>query len=227
MNLKDKPRLFVDLDGTLAEWRNIELTIDKQDDAESAAKKLFDILQIPGYFYSLKENSSLVNAIKNIIKENNIDVYILTCYPENGPASSPLKEKDMWLDKNLPEIKKENRIYVPYGKCKNDYIPGGIKKEDTLLDDKSSNLHEFVEGGGQGIKFLNGVNSSYGTWIGNRITINKSGEDLAIDLNNIILNKKQIVDKKPARIHNYFNYKTFDFKTALEPIKDEYELYIK
>lgn len=221
---KEKNRLFVDIDGTLAEWRNIQIDLEENEDAESAAQKLFDILQTPGYFFSLRPNKNVVNAVKEVIQKNNVDVYILTCYPPDKEIASPKKEKDMWLDKYLPEIDSSHRIYVPYGEAKSNYVPKNISKSDFLFDDKTSNLEDFEQMGGTGIKLLNGINSTFGSWRGNQINYLRTESHMAKGLEDIVVKNTKIVDAKPPRRKDSFDYNNFNFKLYAEEMEDLKEL---
>lgn len=95
-------RLFIDMDGTLATFNQI-------DKIESLYEE--------GYFYNLKPYENVIKAVKDIIKENKeIDVYILSAYLSDSDYA--LKEKNAWLDKYLPEITKEKRLFLPCGENK-------------------------------------------------------------------------------------------------------------
>ena len=74
------------------------------------------------------------------------------------------KDKDVIIDKHLPFINRENRIYIPYDAKKTDYIQ--ITSCDYVLDDLTTNLVEVEESGGHGIKLLNGINANKRTWKG-------------------------------------------------------------
>lgn len=213
-----KPRLFVDSDGTLAEWRNISLRLTDEDDAEAAAKKLFDILQTPGYFYSLQPNQNVVDAVRELALNDKYEVFILTCYPTDGERSSPRKEKDLWFDKYLPEVDEKHRIYVPYGECKTHYIPNGLSCNDVLLDDKTSNLRDFVIGGGRGLKLLNNINSSNGSWQGSRLSYLRGGHSMAEAISVVLESYDLIRDAKPPRNTTHFDYEHFDFGRYFEEI---------
>ena len=90
--METRKRLFIDMDGTLAEYRTFE-----------SMEQYFQ----NGYFSSLKPLQHVVDAIKEFHKNNpNVEIYILSACPADSNAPA---EKDEWLDKYLPEVKKENR----------------------------------------------------------------------------------------------------------------------
>lgn len=136
-----KQRIFVDMDGTLCEWKYASIE-------EVAAK---------GYFLSLAPQQSVVNAVKKLIQTGKYEVIVLSSVFNDDHS---IQEKNEWLDQHLPELKK--RIYVPYGEKKKDFI-ANKEATDVLLDDFSKNLHEWH---GIGIKVMNGVNGTKGTWKG-------------------------------------------------------------
>lgn len=195
---QNKPRLFVDMDGTLAEWRPISLKIENDEDRFIVLSKLNEILLTPGYYESLKPNTNLVNAINRLV--GTFDIYILSCAIEKEGIPNPAIEKRKWLDKYLPGIDEKHRIFVPDGKNKADYIPEGIKRTDYLLDDFTKNLLEFKEAGGEGIKALNLVNGNYGKWTGNSINIFLDSETISENIYSIITCGKDIKNDPPEKI---------------------------
>lgn len=143
-----KPRFFIDMDGTLAEWRDIKSNSE---------------LYQKGYYESLKPNNYLLKEVKNLIKEGK-DIYILSSFLSDSDYA--LKEKNIWLNKYLPELPVQKRIFVPYGDVKYKYLPSKITSFDYLIDDHTKNLLDWKEAGGTGIKFLNGINHIKGVWQG-------------------------------------------------------------
>lgn len=143
-----KPRFFIDMDGTLAEWRDIKSNSE---------------LYQKGYYESLKPNNYLLEEVKNLIKEGK-DIYILSSFLSDSDYA--LKEKNIWLNKYLSELPVQKRIFVPYGDVKYKYLPSKITSFDYLIDDHTKNLLDWKEAGGTGIKFLNGINHIKGVWQG-------------------------------------------------------------
>lgn len=174
-----KNRLFLDMDGMLAEYRTFE-------SEEQYLQK--------GYYISLKPHMNVIEAIKKIITtEPNIDVYVLSAYFD-VPGAIAVKEKNDWLNKYLPEVDMEHRIYTVCGQPKQKFIPNGIGKNDYLMDDYSKNLTMWEDGGGIGIKLLNGINGRIGTWDGAMVSYKKSADDIANSIVNIIHNREMIRD---------------------------------
>ena len=138
-------RLFIDMDGVLA-------VFDPDKSLEEVA--------MPGYFRNLAPMSNVVAAVKAIINNygSEYEVYSLS----STLHEEAIQDKSYWLDKVLPELPKENRIFVPYGKMKKDYI-AELHDSDILIDDFSKNLREWH---GVAIKLMNGINGTKGTWCG-------------------------------------------------------------
>ena len=166
MDNEIKFKLFVDLDGTAAEFKNV-----------SQIEQLYE----PGYFYNLKPNMNVINAVKEIIKNRKscVEVYILSAYLSDSKYA--LDEKKMWCDKYFPEIDDEHRLFPTCGEDKTQYIAkkfGKINEQYFLLDDYSKNLHSW-EPPARGIKIMNGINGTQGTWQGNSLSLERESEDLA------------------------------------------------
>lgn len=135
-----KKFLFVDMDGTLAEW--------KTDKTEKDTYK-------KGYFYNLKPYPSVLAAVKEIVEVyfDEIKVCILSHYQEDNEYA--LKEKREWLDKYLPDVL--DRFFIPCGHSKAG--PFHIDKDCYLLDDYKNNLDDWEKHQGTPIKLVNGINS--------------------------------------------------------------------
>ena len=173
-------RFFVDMDGTATEFKKVDT---------------LETLYEEGYFYNLKPIENVVDAIKYIIKNHpEIEVYIMSSVLSDSKYA--LSEKNQWLDKYLPEIDRGHRIFPPCGENKLDYIPGGVRDTDLLLDDYTHNL-TLWEPPAKGIKILNGINHTKETWRGNRLRYDKSPEELVENIIEIALNGAIIQDMKP------------------------------
>lgn len=179
-----KPRLFVDMDGTLAEWRKIVLKIECEEDRAIVLQKLNQILLTPGYFRTLKPYQNIVDTITNL--KDIYDIYVISCVIQKEDTPNPLIEKNEWLNEYLPWIDENHRIFVPDGENKTNYIPNGVQISDFLIDDYTKNLTDFRTAGGQGVKLLNDVNGGYGSWKGHCISKDYNKEETTRILHNII-----------------------------------------
>lgn len=158
-----KTRLYVDMDGTIAEWRSIA-------NPETLYQK--------GYFATLSPYRNVVNGIRMLNAAADVELYILSHYlPDSVYA---LSEKKWWISRYLDEIPESHRIFLPCGLDKAKYR---ISEDDFLLDDYSANLHQW---GKTGIKVLNGVNATHGTWTGSRISRMRSAESFCRALTKVL-----------------------------------------
>lgn len=139
-------RIFVDMDGTLARWSYVSQ----------------DVLHSDGYFASLQPQNNVQEAVEVLAKDN--EVFILSAYIQDSDYA--LRDKNIWLDKFMPFMSAENRLFVPYGSDKYDYVPGGVRPDDVLLDDYTPNLIGWAKHSGTGVKLLNGINHTHKTWNG-------------------------------------------------------------
>lgn len=173
-------RLNLDLDGTAAVFQKV-------DTLETLYEK--------GYFLNLEPNQNVVEAIRLIIRNHpEIEVYVMSSVLSDSKYA--LSEKNQWIDKYLPEIDEKHRIFPPCGENKLDYIPGGVRDTDLLLDDYTHNL-TLWEPPARGIKLLNGINHTRESWRGNRLRYDKSPEELAENIVEIAMHGVIIKDEKP------------------------------
>ena len=147
-------RIFVDMDGTLAKWNNVE----------------FEQLYEKGYYRNLEPNRNIVDEVNSLISQKE-DIYILSCYLADSKFA--LKEKIEWCKEFLPNLSEDKYIFVPFGTSKAKVFDerglSPITNHDYLIDDYTKNLLEWKEMGGIGVKYLNGINHTKGTWQGLRI----------------------------------------------------------
>lgn len=175
--MSDKLRLFVDMDGTLAIFNPI-----------STLEELYE----PGYFEDLKPQYNVVDAVKDIIA-NHPDIEVFTLSAVLSDSKTALDEKKSWLDEYLPEIDEDHRIFCPCGEDKSQYIPGGIRPTDHLLDDYTNNL-TLWEPPAKGIKLLNGINHTKGSWNREKLSFERSAKDLADRIAGIMSGIEHIQD---------------------------------
>lgn len=168
VHITDRQRLFVDMDGTLAEFKTV-------DTLETLYEK--------DYFINLKPNENVLGAIKQLIADNDFDVYILSAYLTDSRYA--LEEKNAWLYKYLPELPQEKRLFVPCGTDKSVAVPGLIRPDDYLLDDYTKNLSEW-EPPAKGIKLINGINHTNGTWQGDKIQFTHAPEELSSMISDVM-----------------------------------------
>lgn len=174
-----KKRLFVDMDGTLAVFTPLD-----------TLEKLYE----KGYFLNQAPHQNVVEAVRDIIVNHpEIEVNILSAYLTDSLYA--LVEKNEWLDRYLPEIDQAHRVFVPCGSDKKEGIKGGVRETDFLLDDYTKNLVDW-EPPGRGIKLLNAINHTKGTWEHDRIRYDREPESLADGVVAVMWGELQIFDEK-------------------------------
>jgi 5'(3')-deoxyribonucleotidase len=170
------------MDGTLAEFRVVDT---------------LEILYEKDYFLNLKPQQTVIDAVKNIVKNHpEVEVYVLSAVLSDSKYA--LEEKNAWLDKYLSEIPVYNRIFTPCGADKKEYIAGGIRASDFLLDDYSVNLNLW-EPPAKGIKIMNGINGTKGTWSSEKLSIEKNGNELAGNIIDIMCGNAHFRDTGPLK----------------------------
>lgn len=133
-------KLFLDLDGTLAQFnvRNALKRFDKEQ----------------GFFANLKAYK-YIELVNTLALEQ--DLFIISASP-NEQADN---DKMFWLDKYLPNIKKENITLCRIGENKGIILQNKynitIDRTCYLLDDYTKNLVEWEQLGGTGVKRLTSV----------------------------------------------------------------------
>lgn len=142
-----KQRIFIDMDGTLFKW-NSSATI------QTVATR--------GYFRDLPAETSVVNATKELMKNPNFDIFILTSVFIDDHSK---QDKLDSLKRVFGSFPFEKVIFVPFGDSKKKVLEEtlGICKDDVLIDDFSHNLREWH---GIAIKIYNNVNGTNNTWTG-------------------------------------------------------------
>lgn len=178
-------RLFVDMDGTAAEFKAVDT---------------LETLYEPGYFLSLKPQQNVVDAVKLITEQRpDVDVYIMSSVLTDSKYA--LQEKNQWLDRYLPEIPESKRIFPPCGDDKKEHIPDGIRTTDMLLDDYTTNLLLW-DPPGKGLKVLNGINHTRGTWKGDSVSYEHKPQELADKILTAI-DGGTVQDRRPQDISDY------------------------
>ena len=144
MAISRTSRLFVDMDGTLARFH----------DEVHYLERMFE----ENFFHDLAPFYEMVDGLKVFMQQHpDVEVFVLSSKVDGEPPYCE-KEKNEWLDKYLPEIDKAHRFFPRVGTPKASVVPGGVTKNDYLLDDYNRGLEAFVLAGGNAIKCHNNIN---------------------------------------------------------------------
>lgn len=161
--------LFVDIDGTLAEWKSAST---------------YEDLLTEGYFRNLRPHEEVVEAI-NLLNESGLNVYILSAYLSDSQYA--VSDKKDWIRQYLPGVSEGHILLCPTGSTKSEVAAealgvGKISEDAVLLDDYSENLHEWACAGGFAIKLLNGINARKGTWKGATVSRYEEPNEIAMKI---------------------------------------------
>jgi 5'(3')-deoxyribonucleotidase len=161
--------VYCDMDGVLAKWE-VGCTYEKTWE--------------PEYFYGLELETCVKDALC-LLAEAGFNICILSAAYEEGTARV---DKSRWLDKY--GMQHLDRLFVPCGCNKADFIDIKSGVNYILLDDYNFNLISWSETNTENsqfiaVKFLNGINGGGDTWKGRTIHHKSSGEIIAHTLADI------------------------------------------
>ena len=157
----DKINIYIDMDG-------VQAVYGKVDTVEDMGK--------PGYFRNRPVQQNVIELIEALNIDEHINLIILSGVFKDDHSAA---DKLLWLlDRDLGDVRV---CFVPEDESKADYaVTEGL---NILIDDFSKNLFAWESKGPGfvGIKFMNGINGTKGTWAKrNGITLDASlpAEDL-------------------------------------------------
>ena len=166
-------RIFWDMDGVVARFYDEVQYLERMWEKD--------------FFLNLNPYENVINCIKYCVKKMpDAEHYILSA---GNPGTSAFPEKKQWLDLHLPEIPMERRIFMNVGESKAAAVPGGITKNDHLIDDYTVNILDWEENGGTGIKLLNNVNGKGRRgpeWNGATLCYDDTVTSFCMNLSNIL-----------------------------------------
>lgn len=176
LNNQELP-IFFDMDGTLAVWQSAPI----------------DEVMSPGFFQNRRPMGSMIQAAKKIMEMGH-PVYI-TSKVISGTTS--VEDKNIWLDRHFPQIRRENRFFIPYENKDKNVIPlsGGVKPYYILIDDST---HYGLAGwSGVGIKVDNGINNTNRSWKGYMVSSQSYPEVIAATIDTLAVLEAKKKRQKP------------------------------
>ena len=178
-----KRRLFVDMDGTLARFHDEVQYLERMWEKD--------------FFANLRPFENVVEGVREFIKENpDVEVFALSSVIDSEYC---VDEKNQWLDKYLPEIPLKNRMFPKAGSSKSEFVKEvtGIEVtvDDFLLDDYTVNLVDW-QPPGRGIKLLNAINHTKGSWQNDKIRFDRDPSDFAKGLATVMVDNEHIYDER-------------------------------
>lgn len=160
---KENKKVFFDLDGTLNVFEKVS----------------FEEVCRPGYMKYRKPHKQMIECAK-LLYDAGYDVWIASAVL---PYEYSVPDKNYWVDKYLPFIPRERRLYIPYGENKAWHIREVAGDGDIFVDDFTKNLNELSSVPGLvNVKCVNGINDTNGTWQGRRVYAWDSAESIMKDL---------------------------------------------
>lgn len=115
--------LYIDMDGTIADFNNEPRALERFRDER-------------GFFFKLKPLMRNIEAVKNAM-DKGYPVYIITASPHEKADADKLR----WLAKYLPTLDTDRVIIMRLGENKTSHMR---TKYGVLFDDYSKNLREWI-----------------------------------------------------------------------------------
>ncbi len=163
-DLMEKKTVLMDLDGTLYPW------IPDGD------------WHLEGYYYNLEVVKTMQCLAERLRQEDGIVFRFCTAYPSEHARQEKLDA----LKRDFGFLDEQEVIFVPYGESKFDYVDCTGDSTICIIDDYSPNLRDAESHGVIGIKAMNGLNGTKGTWQGLRIDIYDPAEENATKIMEIL-----------------------------------------
>lgn len=142
--------VYLDMDGVVADFDAYAHSVlgHKSEDGKWHKDKWAKLRDNPRMYQDLPktpEADELVAFCKKFCKEKNYNLLFLTAVPKNNDVHWAFYDKVIWTQLHYPDIPV---MFGPFSKDKYTHcIPG-----DVLIDDRTSNIEQWIAAGGIGIK---------------------------------------------------------------------------
>lgn len=144
--------LYLDMDDVLVDFKAYATKLLKKTNheerwPENEWNKLKDNVRLYRDLDKTDYADQLVAFCVDFCKEKQYDLRILTAVPRNNDVHWAFYDKVLWVLERYPYIPV---MFGPYSKDKHLHC----KPKDILIDDRLSNINEWINAGGIGIQHL-------------------------------------------------------------------------
>ncbi len=140
-------------------------------------KDIYDALEKPAFFRTLKPIKPMIEAIKMYVKHHpDVEVFVFSTSKPDDPPSVYAQKND-WLNRYLPEISQEKRIFITPGMDKSKFIEEHPEYACTLIDSNIKSLSNFANAGGK-VVYPCESNDRYVNLCPEHVFIDKPAEDI-------------------------------------------------
>lgn len=172
-------RLFLDMDGVLAQYLTLEEI--------GSIQRIYE----PGYFKNLPVLTGMTHAVMKLRKEDpDVEVHVLSSVLPKNKNPEALSEKKLWLSRFFP-VEESCQHFVPYQEGMSFKGRFAENKTDILIDDDIVNLKDWEENGGTGILMINEVRLKE-WWPGQKLYYTPDSHAMLYRLKNELERKEKI-----------------------------------
>jgi hypothetical protein len=147
--------LYLDMDDVLVDFKGyatklLKKTTNEERWPENEWNKLKDNVRLYRDLDKTVYADQLVAFCVEFCKKKQYELKILTAVPKNNDVHWAFYDKVLWVLERYPDIPV---MFGPYSKDKHLHC----KPNDILIDDRTSNINEWINAGGIGIQHLGDV----------------------------------------------------------------------
>lgn len=150
--LTRKPRIFVDMDGVLADffagYQRLNPSVKSEEEMPDEYDPTYEKMRDTDFFYRLPKYASADQLIATVL--DFVPSYSILTAPIHGDYANSKKWKTKWIQKYLTPQPK--RIIVTSHKYRHAVDPH-TGQFNILIDDRDKNIDPWNEAGGVAIKY--------------------------------------------------------------------------